>query len=332
MVVTATRSKHLGRPPWITLATLVAITLASPAAADPTTVSGVADPALAWLTPGVPVPGAGWRHVAADGMANALCGGDTPVRALVAVTTRPPAAMRDCRPMRGLRHATLRVGRQVGVLVTARGAPSLTLDAPTLYRAVAAGDGGLRTWRAADGRLPDTPIAVLLPDAAGPTWSLLSALVLQSGCLAEPAIRRIFDAAERKARCEAVRADGVVDRRRDGADVGGWLATRGAGAVAFVSYPEFLALGDAVEPVAFDGALPTFSAIAADRYAVARTVHLTIALPSPADPELLRRLLRVVGEETIGPGGTLAGLGIVPLPAAQRVEAREALLSLGGAI
>ncbi|WP_374447462.1 hypothetical protein [Stella sp.] len=334
MVVDATRWGCAAR--YASLAALALISLLTavrPAAADGGSVPQFIAPSFAWLAPGLPGSAETWRTTAADAIAPTLCRADRALAGWLALVSVAPSGIDGCRTLRPLRHVTLPIGRQAGVFVAARGGPALRLDAAIFHRALAGGaDGGARTWRGVDGRLPDVAVAILLPDADTPSWRLLSAAVLQEGCLSRPSIRRIFDAAERKARCETVRADGAVDRRRDHADVAQWLAARGSGAVAFVSYPEFLALGEAVVPLPFADVLPTVAEIARDRYPVSRTLHLAVGLADPADPGLLRQVLRIAGEETIGPTGTLAGLGIVPLPAAARVELRETLLSLGGAI
>lgn len=324
-----------GRAGWRTgLAALALLLMAvvRPAVADLAAAPRFVDPSLAWLGGGVPGPAAAWRIAAAGAMSDTLCASGKPLAGWLALAPAVPTAV-DCRPVRSLRVAVQPVGRQVGVFVTAPGAAPVRLSAATLHRAVGAGaDARPTTWRAVDAGLPDMPIAVLLPAAGTAEWQLLSAAALQAGCLAQPAVRRIFDAGERKARCEALRTDGAVERRTPGVEVAGWLAAKGAGAVAFVSYPEFLALGDAVLPIAFDDSLPTLAAIAADRYPVSRTIHLSVALAEPTDPALLRDALRLAGEATIGPAGTLVGLGVVPLPAAARVQVRETLLSLGGAL
>ena len=334
MVVDATRWGSAARHAAFTASVLVALlTAVRPAAADVAVADRFLDPSLAWLSAALPGPAESWRVTAADGIAPGSCDAGQSHPGWLSLTSTAPTRIAGCARLRPSRQVAVPVGRQAGVLVAKRGAPELSLDAVLLHRALDAdAEGGARNWRDIDPRLPDTPIAVLLPGSGSPLWRLLSGTVLQAGCLSQPAIRRIFDAAERKARCEAVRADGVVDHRQDGTDIAGWLAARGAGAVAVVTFPEFLALGESVAPVAFDGVLPTIVAITADRYPMSRTIHLAVALSDPADPALLRQVLRIAGEETIGPSGTLAGFGIVPLPAAARVELREALLSLGGAI
>ncbi|BBK43571.1 hypothetical protein STVA_35910 [Allostella vacuolata] len=334
MVVDATRWGCAVRRVAFAASVLLALgTAVRPAEADVAQAERFVDPSLGWLAAALPDPPGSWRVTAPGGVEPALCGAGPALSGWLALAPMPLPPIAGCARLRPLRQVSLPLGRQAGVLVATRGAPELRLDAALLHRALDGGaEGGVRYWRDIDPRLPDTPIAVLLPGAGRPLWRLLSGTVLQAGCLSQPAIRRIFDAAERKARCEAVRADGAVDHRRDGTDIAGWLAARGAGAVAVVTFPEFLALGESVVPVAFHDVLPTVANITADRYLMSRTIHLAVALPGPADPALLRQVLRIAGEETIGPGGTLAGLGIVPLPAAARVEVREALLSLGGAI
>ncbi|WP_123689390.1 substrate-binding domain-containing protein [Allostella humosa] len=303
---------------------------AHPAPADAEAAARFLDPSLAWLAPALPES---WRLAAADAVPPVLCAGRGPLSGWLALAPVPPPEFAGCARLRPMRQATLAVGRQAGVVVTGRGTPELRLDSARLHQALEGGaEGGPRSWRDIDSRLPDTPIAVLLPDAGSPLWRLLSATVLQAGCLSQPAIRRIFDAGERRARCEAVRTDGAVDRRQDGTDVTGWLAARGAGAVAVVTFAEFLALGDGVVPVALGDVLPTAAAITADRYPMSRTIHLSVGLPNPAGVAMLRQFLRLAGEETIGPAGSLAALGIVPLSAPARVELRQTLLSLGGAL
>jgi len=332
--VLSIRNRKCGERPALRRALLAGMVLAAlgaPAASAAPPLA-LADPALAAFVRSLPTAPGAWREVATSEMPAASC---TPVAAAdgwLALTAAPPVRMTppDC-PSRDHRRATMAIGRQVGIFVTNRGQAGPALDAARLYRA-AAGSVTHERWRDVDPALPDLPVALLLPAPATPLWDLLSGTMLQAGCLRDPARRRIFDADERRRLCETLRADGRVHRRQTESDVAGWLAAQGPGAVAFVSFVEFLRLGDAVSPLPVDGALPTFSTVAADQYPVARTLYLSVGMTDANAASVLQAALPLVGEDAIGPAGVLAAQGVVPLPASRRVDLRETLMTMGGAL
>ncbi len=299
----------------------------------------IADPTVAAIARRVPMPAgpAAWAELAAGDMAEAVCRNGGASAGWVGLSASPPgrASRAGCPAERALRQATMPVGREVGVFATSAAAPPFPLAIAQLHRAAApqaTGRGqGAGRWRELDPALPDAEIRLLLPAAGTPLWHLLASTVLETGCLADPALRRIFDAAERRRQCGTMRSDGPVQRRDDSADPVAWLAARGAGAVAFLSYSEFLKAGGAVSALPLDGVLPTFQALTADRYPAVRVIYLSVGLPAAGGDDALQAAMATVAEDSIGPYGALSSLGIVPLSAVERVDIREKLLAMGGA-
>lgn len=229
----------------------------------------------------------------------------------------------------------MEVGRQAVALVAPMNSPVWALDLDALFSALGRNSGSAArptTWDAIDPSYPKLPIGVLLPSPESRVMRLFGALIMEQGC--DKAIGRIpFDRNDRIRFCDAVRDDSTVSHRRGGTrDVANWAAVAPPGQIAVVSVAELRQLDRQVVPLLFGGALPTADNIASGRYPAVERVDLMIVLPNQAN-NAQRTAARdlafsLLSEDSIGPAGSLALAGLIPLPPAERLAARSRVVAL----
>jgi ABC-type phosphate transport system substrate-binding protein len=184
------------------------------------------------------------------------------------------------------------------------------------------------TWNQIDASYPALPIGFLAPAADSRTGQLFDALLMQPGC-DQVSTRTPFDLKSRAIFCSALRTDIQISQRDDG-DVEGvanWAAAALPGQVAVVSVAELQQLGQRVVPLLLDNALPTTANIESARYPAAKKIELMIVMPNGADQskrtDARNLAFNLLAETSIGPTGSLANAGLLPLPPPERISARS---------
>jgi phosphate transport system substrate-binding protein len=229
------------------------------------------------------------------------------------------------------------IGRQAVALVVPLNSPVWRVDAAAVFRAFGqnASDAPRpTTWADIDPGLPRLPIGLLVPAPGSRTQHLFDALIMEPGCGRVATARMPFDLKSRTAFCAALRSDVPVAQRQGGArDVANWAAAAPPGQLAIVSIAELRQLDRRVVPLLLDGALPTAANIETGRYPAAEKLELMIVVPYAADRaqrnDARTMAFNLLAEASIGPTGSLAPAGLIPLPPPERIAARsQAVASL----
>ena len=225
----------------------------------------------------------------------------------------------------------MEIGHQAVALVVPMHSPVWALDTAAVFRALGRNSGGAapaRTWDAIDPSYPKLPIRVLLTSSESRVQRLFGSLIMEQGCDKAALIRIPFEREDRSGFCDGVREEVAVAQRRDSTqDVANWAADAPAGQIAVVSVAELRQLDRHVVPLPLDGALPTAANIASGSYPAADRIDLMIVVPNEAN-SAQRRAARdlafsVLSEDSIGPAGSLASAGLIPLPPPERLAARS---------
>ena len=262
----------------------------------------------------------------------AACAGAPGVAPRLALLSRAPTRVELDRcaetASAEVNHVTL--GRQAVALVVPIGSPVWSVDTSVVFRAL--GRNGpdavkAKTWADLDPGYPALPIGVLMPPAGSRAGVLFDALVMEPGCNTLATARTPFERKSRASYCAALRNDiPLTQRQGEATDVGTWAAAAPAGQVAVVSVSELRQLDRSVVPLLIDNALPTAANVETGRYPAAERVSLLLVVPRGADPASrtnARNLaFGLLSEASIGPAGSLAPAGLIPLPPADRLAAR----------
>ena len=265
----------------------------------------------------------------ATAAACAAAAGTSPRLALLAHA--PARAELDrCGETASAEVSVIEIGRQAVAVVAPINSPSWPIDAAALFRALGQNGGDTprpTTWADIDPAYPQLPIGLLAPPASSRTRHLFDALVMQPGCDRAATARTPFDRKARSSFCSALRSDIPVAERQGGAqDVATWAAGAPAGQVAIVLVSELRQLDRSVVPLLIDGALPTAANIESGRYPAAEKIELLIVVPNAASrtqrTDARDLAFSLLAEASIGPTGSLAPAGLLPLPPPDRIAAR----------
>jgi phosphate transport system substrate-binding protein len=223
------------------------------------------------------------------------------------------------------------IGRQAVAVVVPINSPVWPVDAAVLFRALGQNGGDTppaKTWSGISPTYPNLPIGLLLPPSTSRSRYLFNALIMQPGCDQVASARTPFELKSRAGFCAGLRTDIQVSERTTGVEgVANWAAAALPGQIAVVSVGELRQLDRRVVPLLLDGALPTAANIESGRYPAAARVELMIIMPSAATQSqragARSLVLNLLGEASIGPTGSLAPAGLIPLPPAERIAARS---------
>jgi phosphate transport system substrate-binding protein len=255
--------------------------------------------------------------------------GTAPRLALLART--PPRSVIDqCGRTASGKVSIVEIGRHAVALVVPINSPVWSVSAAGLFRALGLNSGeAARTtnWKDVDPSYPALPIGFLAPAANSRTRQLFDALIMQPGC-DQVSTRTPFDLKNRAAFCSALRTDIQISERDDSnvQGVANWAAAALPGQIAVVSVAELQQLGHRVVPLLLDNTLPTTTNIESARYPAAK-IELMIVMPDGANrnqrADARKLAFDLLAETSIGPTGSLASAGLLPLPPPERIAARS---------
>lgn len=219
----------------------------------------------------------------------------------------------------------IELGRDGIVLITPPGSALRSLSKTELWLALAsrvpAKSGGgwvpnpYRTWADVNPGLPDTPISVLGPPATSGTRDMLVKLVLHPAC--EAALAGSVNDPEERQHCGEVRRDGrwVDAGENDDALVG--RVTADSDALGVVGYGSLVRHPDRVAALCIDGSCPSLAEISTGDYPLSRPLFLYFKPAHAAFvPGLAALMSGFVAASAGAHDGSLAGVGLVPVPAA----------------
>lgn len=221
------------------------------------------------------------------------------------------------------------------VLVQKSSDAPMTLTQRQIYLAlaefVASGETAERNkaknWSDVDAALPNLPIKVFLPNEKQATRGIFDSEVMVAGCREFPAIRKIFEAETRMARCLKLQPElvGYDDTETERLAA---LKASGPGSVALVTEGAELDTGNSFRVIPFNGMLPTPEDIASEHYTLsiplflyARSEHLS---EEEGIPAVRAWFLEAISERAIGENGYLHRFGFANLPTATRDWQRRA--------
>lgn len=229
----------------------------------------------------------------------------------------------------------LPIGYDGIVLAFRKGAGGMNLTRTQLWLAVAKdvprGNAWVPNpytrWRDIDASLPDWPIQVLGPPPTSGTRDSFTDLVLTAGCQTVPEVKALTETARRRAVCTTVRADGKwVDAGEDDEKIVGRITAAAPGAIQGAFGYSFLAgHADQLTAATIEGVTSTPEMIASGRYPVSRPLYIYV---KQANFRIVPGLKEYVDlyAASLGAGGPLAKIGLVPLDAGKVAETREIVL------
>jgi phosphate transport system permease protein len=187
-----------------------------------------------------------------------------------------------------------------------------------------------RAWNEIDPALPAERIEVLGPPPTSGTRDAFVELVMDKGCETVPEIAALEGDAK-KAACQQVREDGAyIDAgENDNLIVQKLQANPAAFGIFGYSFLEQNA--DTLKAALVEGVAPTYEAISAKQYPVARELfiyvkdaHRTIV------PDIDSFVRELVSERAMGADGYLAGKGLVPFTLEERTQIETRTLAALG--
>jgi phosphate transport system substrate-binding protein len=182
-------------------------------------------------------------------------------------------------------------------------------------------------WSDVDPALPAQDIRFQLPMRDDGSRAMFDELVLEGGCRNETAVKAIFIAPQRSARCTTTRFDRIREIPR--AQAVRTLLEAPVGTVGVLSQVDIMRSGGQLVGVVLDGMSPTEDNILSASYDYSTSFWLYAKRGQSASPAVAVAIERIVAqaqsEAVIGPDGPLSGLGLVPLPADERAGQRAAL-------
>jgi len=180
-------------------------------------------------------------------------------------------------------------------------------------------------WADVDPALPPQDIRFQLPMRDEGSRATFDAMVLQGGCRNEPAVRQVFDAQQRTARCITMRSDRVRELPRAQSVKG--LLEAPVGTVGVLSQREIALSNGELVGLALDGITPSPAQIGSGIYDFSTSFWL-YAKRGAHDVD--RILVEAADDAIIGPNGPLRALGLVALPEDERESQRTALAAATG--
>ena len=234
--------------------------------------------------------------------------------------------------------AVVELGRSALILAVRSGSLLTRLTSRQVYLALArdvpTGSEFVRNisvrWSDVDPSLPTQDIRFQLPMRDDGSRAMFDALVLQGGCRNETAVKLIFGAQQRSARCIATRFDRVREIPR--AQAARVLLEAPVGTVGVVAQRDVAESGGELVGLTLDGVSPSGDAILSGAYDYSTSFWLYAKRgqaqnggSAAVDACVEQILAQAQSEAVVGPDGPLMGLGLVPLPADERAAQRSAL-------
>ncbi|MDO8359554.1 MAG: substrate-binding domain-containing protein [Devosia sp.] len=230
----------------------------------------------------------------------------------------------------GVTPVEVKIGFDGIVLANATAAPAFAVTLDQIVAALAKDivvDGKVVpnthvNWSDIDPSLPNEKIEVLGPPPTSGTRDAFVELVMTAHCPAE------IKAADEKA-CAAIREDGAyVDSGENDNLIVQKLETNAA-AVGIFGYSFLDQNSDKLKGASVDGVMPTFENIANASYPVSRSLYFYIKKEHVGAVKGIQEYAaEFTSDAAAGVDGYLADKGLIPLPEADLVAARQAAIDL----
>lgn len=179
----------------------------------------------------------------------------------------------------------LKIGYDGIVLANARASASYPLTLRSLFLALVreVPRGGklvanpYKTWREIDAKLPDAVIEIYGPPPSSGTRDAFVELVMEAGCKLVPEMKQLeMDEKKLKKRCSAMREDGVFVEAGEDDNLIVQKLINNPNALGVFGYSFLEGNAATVKANAIDGIFPTYEAIEAGDYRVARSLFVYV--------------------------------------------------------
>ncbi len=229
----------------------------------------------------------------------------------------------------------VKIGFDGIVLANSRNEPQMSITIPQLWQALAAevpdADGNLvanpyQNWSEIDPNLPNYAIRVMGPPPTSGTRDAFVELVMDGGCKSFDSVAALKDSDKDKYEevCQSIREDGafVEAGENDNLIVQKLEADKEAFGIFGFSFLDQNV--DKLQGSAIDGVDPTFENISSGDYPVSRSLYFYVKKAHiGVVPGIQEFIEAFTSEDAWGPYGYLADKGLIPLPDADREDARE---------
>ena len=186
-----------------------------------------------------------------------------------------------------------------------------------------------KTWNQVNKSLPADKIEVLGPPPTSGTRDAFAELVMDAGCSTFANIKALKDTDEARFKkvCQSVREDGAYIEAGENDNLIVQKLGANPKALGVFGYSYLDANISQIQGSVIDGVPPTFENIASGRYPVSRPLFFYVKKAHiGVIPGINEFLAEYLSPRAMGADGSLAGKGLVPLPAAEQVKVRKAVL------
>ena len=186
-----------------------------------------------------------------------------------------------------------------------------------------------KTWNQVNKSLPADKIEVLGPPPTSGTRDAFAELVTDAGCSTFANIKALKDTDEARFKkvCQSVREDGAYIEAGENDNLIVQKLGANPKALGVFGYSYLDANISQIQGSVIDGVPPTFENIASGRYPVSRPLFFYVKKAHiGVIPGINEFLAEYLSPRAMGADGYLAGKGLVPLPAAEQVKVRKAVL------
>jgi len=188
-----------------------------------------------------------------------------------------------------------------------------------------------KTWKDINAALPATKIEVLGPPPTSGTRDAFVELVMDHGCEEFPFIKAMAKADKKafKSACQNMREDGAFVEAGENDNLIVQKLDANPAAYGIFGFSFLDQNRDKVEGVAIEGVKPEFETIASGDYPVSRPLFFYVKKAHVGViPGMKEYLDEFTSEKSMGQEGYLAERGLIPLPAAEYSELKNAVMNL----
>ena len=215
-----------------------------------------------------------------------------------------------------------------------KGTP-IGLTEADLYKALAATPFGKKntatTWRDVNAKLPATKIEVLGPPPTSGTRDAFAELIMEKGCVSDPAMAALkkSDEAKYKTICTKIREDGPYVEAGENDNLIVQKLASNPNAIGIFGYSYLEENRDKIKDIPLQGVPATYANIASFKYPASRPLYVYVKAQHVKAVRGMREFLaEYTKESTWGPGGSLAKRGLVASPDDVRAKNAAAAKSL----